>query len=100
MRISVYLKSTQTLKYALFEIKILQNLGFISCAKFYASKITLYMVYEQLYMYIKLTKRKDPDQIANSCKRLSINQIAAGLRLLRYSHGFFLLSLPFQTHFL
>ena len=48
MRISVYLKSTQTLKYALFEIKILQNLGFASCAKFSASKITLYMVYEQL----------------------------------------------------
>ena len=34
------------------------------------------------------------------CKRLSVNWMAAGSRLPRSSHGFFLLSPTFQTHLL
>ena len=37
-------KSTRTLKYTLFEIKILRNSDFASCAKFSAVKIICYMV--------------------------------------------------------
>ena len=43
-RISVYLKSIRTSKYTLFEIKILRNSDFASCAKFSVSKITRYTV--------------------------------------------------------
>ena len=52
------------------------------------------------HIYMKLTRRKHPDHLADSCKHSSVNQMAAGLRLPRSSHGFFLLSPPFQTHFL
>ena len=55
---------------------------------------------EFLYIYMKLTRRKHPDRLANSCKRPSINGMAPGLRLPKFHHGFFLLSSPFQTHFL
>ena len=44
-RISVYLKSIWTPKYALFEIKILQISDFASCAKFSVLKIIRYTVY-------------------------------------------------------
>ena len=47
---------------------------------------------------MKITRRKHPDHLVDSCKRLSINRMAAGLRLPRSSHGFFLLSPTFQTH--
>ena len=43
-RISVYLKSIRTSKYVLFEIKILRNSDFVSCAKVSVSKITSYTV--------------------------------------------------------
>ena len=43
-RISVYLKSIRTSKYALFEIKIFRNSDFASCAKISVSKITRYTV--------------------------------------------------------
>jgi len=38
------------------------------------------------------SKKKIPDCLADSCKLSSINQMAAGSRLPRSSHGFFLLS--------
>ena len=44
-RISVYLTSIWTSKYALFEIKIFRNSDFASCAKISVSKITHYTVY-------------------------------------------------------
>ena len=39
-----------------------------------------------------IKRREHPDHLVDSCKRSSINRMAAGLRLPRYSHGFFLLS--------
>ena len=47
---------------------------------------------------MKITRRKHPDRLVDSCKRSSVNRMAAGLRLPRSSHGFFLLSATFQTH--
>jgi len=44
-------------------------------------------------------KKKLPDHMADSCKHLSINQMAASLKLPRSGHWFFLLSSSFQTHF-
>ena len=44
----------------------------------------------------ELARRKHPDYLADSCKRLSVNQMAAGSRLPRSSHGFFLLSPTFH----
>ena len=43
-RISVYLKSIRTSKYALFEIKIFRNSDFAFCTKISVSKITRYTV--------------------------------------------------------
>ena len=42
--------------------------------------------------------RKHPDHLADSCKHLSVNWMTAGLRLPRYSQGFFLLSATIQTY--
>ena len=50
------------------------------------------------YKYMKIVRRKYPDCLADSCKRSSVNRMAAGLRLPRSSHGFFLLSPTFQTY--
>ena len=50
------------------------------------------------YKYMKITRRKHPDRLVDSCKRSSVNRMAAGSRLPRSSHGFFLLSATFQTH--
>ena len=47
---------------------------------------------------MKITRRKHPDRLVDSFKCLSVNQMAAGSRLPRSSHGFFLLSATFQTH--
>ena len=41
--------------------------------------------------------RKNLDRLADSCKRSSVNQMAASSRLPRSSHGF-LLSPTFQTY--
>ena len=41
--------------------------------------------------------RKHPDCLADSCKRLSVNQMAADLRLSRCNHGFFTFLQLFQT---
>ena len=46
------------------------------------------------YIYMNLTRRKHPDHLADSCKRSSINRMAADSRLPRSSHGFFC---PFST---
>ena len=48
----------------------------------------------------EIDKEKHPDHLADSCKHSSANRMAAGSRLSRSSHGFFLLSPLFQTHFL
>ena len=32
------------------------------------------------YIYMKLTRRKHPDRLADSCRRSSVNQMAAGSR--------------------
>ena len=39
--------------------------------------------------FMKIVRRKYPDRLADSCKRLSANRMAAGSRLPRSSHGFF-----------
>jgi len=44
-------------------------------------------------------KEKLPDRLADSCKHLSVNRMAAGSRVPRSSQGVFLLSSTFQTHF-
>ena len=38
---------------------------------------------------MKITRRKHPDHLVDSCKRSSVNRMAAGSRLPRSSHGFF-----------
>ena len=38
---------------------------------------------------MKITRRKHPDHLVDSCKRLSVNRMASGSRLPRFSHGFF-----------
>ena len=45
MRISVYLKSTGTLKYTFFKIKILRNSDFCSCVKFSTTRYTVVVAY-------------------------------------------------------
>ena len=46
---------------------------------------------------MKITRRKHPDHLVDSCKRLSVNRMVAGSRPPRSSHRFFLLSPTFQT---
>ena len=46
---------------------------------------------------MKITRRKHPDRLVDFCKRLNVNWMAAGLRLPRSSHGFFLLPATFHT---
>ena len=46
---------------------------------------------------MKKAGRKCPDRLADSCKCLSVNQMAAGLRLSRCIMDFFLLPATFQT---
>ena len=50
-------------------------------------------------LLIHIREIEHPGCLADSCKRLSVNRMAVGLRLPlgHYSHGFFLLSPPFQT---
>ena len=43
-------------KHACFEIKILQNFNFVSCAKFSALKITRFTVLSDIESYIKYIK--------------------------------------------
>ena len=55
------------------------------------------LVCEVCIVYVgvhEIDKEKHPDCLADSCKRLSVNQMAAGSRLPRSSHGFFS---PFST---
>ena len=47
------------------------------------------------YIYMKLTRRKHPYRLVDSCKRLSVNRMTAGLTLPKSSHGFFFS--PFST---
>ena len=47
---------------------------------------------------MKITRRKHPDHLVDSCKCSSVKRMAAGSRLPRSSHRFFLLSPTFQTH--
>ena len=49
--------------------------------------------------YMKLAGRECPDRLENSCKGSSINLRAAGLRLSRCNHGFFLLPGSFSSMF-
>ena len=53
--------------------------------------------YNETFISLKLTRRKQPDHLADSCKRSIVNWTAAGSRP---PSGFFLPSPPFQTHFL
>jgi len=46
---------------------------------------------------MKKEGRKYPDCLADSCKRLSVNQVAAGSRLSWCIMDFFLLSATFQA---
>ena len=39
---------------------------------------------------MKIIRRKHPDDLVDSCKRSSVNRMAAGSRLPRSSHGFLL----------
>ena len=48
------------------------------------------------YKYLKIVRRKHPNCLADSCKCLSVNRMAAGLRLPRSSHGFFFFHLLFK----
>ena len=41
------------------------------------------------YRYMKNSKEKIPNRLADFCKRSSVNQMAAGSRLPRSSHGIF-----------
>ena len=49
-------------------------------------------------LYMKLTRRKHPDHLADPCKRSSINRMAAGSRLPRSSHGFSPFSILYDVH--
>ena len=46
---------------------------------------------------MKITRRKHPDRLVDSCKRSSVNRMAAGSRPPRSSHGFFLLPATFSN---
>ena len=41
------------------------------------------------YIYMKLTRRKHPDRLADPCKHSSVNWMATGSRLPRSGHEFF-----------
>ena len=47
-------------------------------------------------LWIQIHKERIPDHLADCCKHLSINWMAAGSKLLRYSHGIFLLPSNFK----
>ena len=49
--------------------------------------------------YMKLAGRKHPDRLADFCKRSSVNWMAAGSRLSKCSHNFFLLPASFSNMF-
>ena len=88
-RIGVYIvTSLMAIKSGLFYSKI-------NCENYHATYVYFYGT---LYALLK-HENKMPGHLVDSCKRSNINQMVAGSRLPRSSHGIFLLSSTFQTYF-